>query len=728
MAPAAIPANCTGHHSLAKSKETGLNDESQEPQADESVGTREAAGNVPKSRDAFKPQAIDDSPLVSDAADKQPERGPDDKAALCKGSHEDTCKDLGTATAAVKGKGKGKLPPPAVPKQKGEGKKGKGVAKGDRNAVKVEEEKLLMRKPEVIPSVQVKRVFWNPIHLRAHGSCTVWDAIDDENYYIDLEELERLFAEVRSPRGKMEEKGGEGKRVIRVFDEQRRRQICVMIARLPGDALKMVKEMDAQRLGRDEVELLLQNSPSAEEMQMLRRAQEENVIDENNVWDMAEDFMLSLLEVPRVQLRLKVWGFVNSFQEKFEHVAFDVAGVFYGCRCLLTSMRVRHLLGVALHAGNFLNGGTRRGRADGFAMEALLQLGTVKATQAAEQTLIHFIALQMEKQYPGELASLLSPGQEADWIRHAARRRIEDAAQESTALLGQAVQMLKTIRLVLEEDGESESIRPSEEKEDVLQHYSECLSMCVAELEALQGKLGLLNGKYDELCEWLHIDADRRKPSDELFGIWHRFLEDVKAARRLLQEKEEQELRRKRRPPLQRKRRQVRRSVTMPNFAPVEEPEPGAKAVRQVRQLRLNLSRELGEDASASSSELYAARAEDAEASSCDASHMEASSTTSSGEESMARDIQHKEQGTTATFGTSEKFQDVAAESPPLPDHSQQLQDCLNDFMQTLEEGTSDDLGPSEKFQDGKLEEQHRQSQRNDRRGSAFQCLTRERL
>ena len=64
MAPATIPANCTGHHSLAKSKETGLNDESQEPQADESVGTREAAGNVPKSRDAFKPQAIDDEAAV----------------------------------------------------------------------------------------------------------------------------------------------------------------------------------------------------------------------------------------------------------------------------------------------------------------------------------------------------------------------------------------------------------------------------------------------------------------------------------------------------------------------------------------------------------------------------------------------------------------------------------------------------------------------------------------
>ena len=70
----------------------------------------------------------------------------------------------------------------------------------------------------------------------------------------------------------------------------------------------------------------------------------------------------------------------------------------------------------------------RRGRADGFAMEALLQLRTVKATQAlesirshverlmslearyelcfpelrqaADQTLLHFITLQMEKQCP----------------------------------------------------------------------------------------------------------------------------------------------------------------------------------------------------------------------------------------------------------------------------------------------------------------------------------------
>ena len=33
---------------------------------------------------------------------------------------------------------------------------------------------------------------------------------------------------------------------------------------------------------------MLRNSPSFEEVQLLRRAQEENVIDENNAWDAAE--------------------------------------------------------------------------------------------------------------------------------------------------------------------------------------------------------------------------------------------------------------------------------------------------------------------------------------------------------------------------------------------------------------------------------------------------------
>ena len=30
-------------------------------------------------------------------------------------------------------------------------------------------------------------------------------------------------------------------------------------------------------------------------------------------------------------------------QDKFEHVAADVTGIISGCRCLLSSIRVRHM-------------------------------------------------------------------------------------------------------------------------------------------------------------------------------------------------------------------------------------------------------------------------------------------------------------------------------------------------------------------------------------------------
>lgn len=37
-----------------------------------------------------------------------------------------------------------------------------------------------------------------------------------------------------------------------------------------------------------------------------------------------------------------------------------------------------HLLGIVLYVGNYLNGGTPRGRADGFALDTLVQMRTVK--------------------------------------------------------------------------------------------------------------------------------------------------------------------------------------------------------------------------------------------------------------------------------------------------------------------------------------------------------------
>merc|ERR1739848_299005 len=116
------------------------------------------------------------------------------------------------------------------------------------------------------------------------------------------------------------------------------------------------------------------NMPRQQEIKMLKAAEREHTLDENNVWDAAEYFIFALIGVPQFQLRLEAWEFENSFQERFDLMSETERDVSKGLDIICTSESVRHLLGICLYVGNYLNGGTARGRADGFALDTLLQM------------------------------------------------------------------------------------------------------------------------------------------------------------------------------------------------------------------------------------------------------------------------------------------------------------------------------------------------------------------
>lgn len=489
-----------------------------------------------------------------------------------------------------KGKGKkGKPGPPPTPKAKGaEKSQGKGKAEG-KDAPSPEEPP---RKPEVIPAVQVKRIFWNPIRLRSAMTDTVWDEIDREGADVDTESLQAMFADANGLRSMARSDSDPVQaettkvKVVRVLDEARRRQVSVMLGRLHhmsrAELLSSMQAMDSTRLSRDEVELLLQNCPSSDELQTMKRAQEETLIDELNIWDKPEEFVLGMMAIPRVSLRLKVWDFLNSFQERLEMVSVSVRAVSRASHCLRSSSKMRHLLGIALSAGNFLNGGTPRGRADGFAIEALTQLRTVKASRIEGQTLVHYITQQMEQRYPAELDAILGAGQDAETIDQAGRAKLGELEQESTALLSQGRQMLVSIRLVCKEVDAT----PDDGCEtDVLQQHREGICFCVAEVEALCQRVAEASQSYSCLCSWFHMDAESslRKASDEFFVIWQTFLQDVKKAKHALREKEQQEIRRQRS-----RSRQPSASVQRKRQS---DPSPAPPEAADVLGLRRALSR-----------------------------------------------------------------------------------------------------------------------------------------
>jgi len=287
---------------------------------------------------------------------------------------------------------------------------------------------------------------------------------------------------------------------------------------------------------------LLLNAPSHEEAHLLRKAQCEETVDELNAWDAAEEFALALLAVPRFQLRLQVWDFENSFQEVSDLLYGTVRDMQRGLTCLRASPRLRHLLGLTLFAGNHLNGGTSRGRADGFSIDGLAQARTVKMSRGERQgTLVDFLVQQMEKQYPGELAEAFEPQcGEGEMVLAAARRRLDDARLELTRTRCRCCQMLQALQaVVVQKSGQCD--------DPVLLQHREILSIANAELEQLQVQYARLDETYDATCGWFHLQSSARKTVDDFLLAWSAFLHDVDRSRRALQQQEQQQIIRQRR-------------------------------------------------------------------------------------------------------------------------------------------------------------------------------------
>lgn len=470
------------------------------------------------------------------------------------------------------GKGKGKglgptsasssptAPPPKAPVKGGPPGKGpsKGAGKGAAPGKTAPGSKAPEpRKPEVKPKTPVKKLYWSAFRIGPDAeSNTVWSAIDKEGIRIDSRRLEALFADESSRSlAAQAEQGRRAAQVqkIQVLSNQRRQQVCVMLARLPTprETCLAISQMDVARLSHQQVELLLLNVPTQEEIQQLRQAENEHAAEDCVQWDAAEEFIFLLISIPHFKLRLQLWDFENTFCEHFKDIAERQRDILQGCECILTSRSVRRLLGFVLVAGNYLNGGTPRGRADGFAIDTLVQVRMVKMSQADHHgTLVDYLVQQMEVQYPCELEEIFAPGKDADRIKRAARSKLEEVSEEIRIFKAKAEGILHMVR----------ASNKTREDAAFLQH-GEVMAMCSAELEELQARQRRLNGKYAELCDYFHMDdSSTRKACDEFFGVWDQFMNDVARARIAIQAQEkEAETRRRRSLSLEQWRGQGRR-------------------------------------------------------------------------------------------------------------------------------------------------------------------------
>jgi len=465
-----------------------------------STGPEEAAQCLPSPVPA-KPK----SPAEPPAAPKSPEKEP---GKTSEASPPPLKK--GDAAPAPPRKGAGPPSKGGPPPKKGGAPPGKGASEP--------------RKAEVKPKIPLKKLFWTPINVESGGELTIWEKIHENGAQFDTDELETRFAEAAGAFGAsplkraMSDVGLEKARKRQLFEEKRRRQIWFMLALMPerSQLPGTIAAMDDDVLEPEKVELLLSTLPSPEEEEMVRAALRDTQLAEGEVWDDPEDFVMLITAVPQYAMRMQVWSYLNMFEVTMSRLTGAVDDAFAAADFVQNSARIERLLALILYVGNYLNGGTPRGRADGFDMDTLSKLGKLRSV--GEGTLVDFIVGQMESRFPGLLHEMFSRSGEFESIHRARKHKMTELAEELASAARQAEGFLQEMdRCDLGVD------------EPLARRRGEVAERLEQLAEAGQ-RFTTWSERYASLCAWFRMGAAKVKPTDEFFGSWDAFLLDVRKA------------------------------------------------------------------------------------------------------------------------------------------------------------------------------------------------------
>ncbi|XP_023259086.1 protein diaphanous homolog 1-like, partial [Seriola lalandi dorsalis] len=151
----------------------------------------------------------------------------------------------------------------------------------------------------------------------------------------------------------------------------------------------------------------------------------------------AEQFGVVMSSVKRLMPRLQAILFKLQFEEQLNNIKPDVVSVTAACEELRQSETFSKLLQIILLVGNFMNSGSRNGKAFGFSVSYLCKLRDTKSADL-KQTLLHFLADVCQEQYP----EIMSFPDELIHVEKASRVSAE-TIQKNLELMGRQIKNLE---------------------------------------------------------------------------------------------------------------------------------------------------------------------------------------------------------------------------------------------------------------------------------------------
>ena len=283
-------------------------------------------------------------------------------------------------------------------KKKVKRKKGGRTDKVKKKVVK-KENNIVFNKKEIKPNKKMKCLHWNRIIETKDNdaSKSLWNELKEPTYF-DVNEFENLFAVKQKTKVKKKVKKTKKKAVVRaVLDTMRAQHLGILLSSLPPlNVLKAcIIKMNENELSIDLVRQICDKFPTLDEIKKIERSLngQKGMID---MYGKPEQYCMILNDIPNVKLRLESWIFMDEFNEKYDRASDSLKIYIDGCKELKESHTLKQIIGLILQCGNYMNGGTNKGRADGFDIKTFERLEYIQDANK-QYNLLKYIALLSAK-------------------------------------------------------------------------------------------------------------------------------------------------------------------------------------------------------------------------------------------------------------------------------------------------------------------------------------------
>lgn len=254
----------------------------------------------------------------------------------------------------------------------------------------------------------VLKLHWNTLQVNSVEN-TVWasqssiETLPAE----ELKDLEELFAAKQAKKTVASSLGKTAEKPKRksVVSSKRENNVGIGLAQFrksfPSieDIGTAIDAADAERLGGNKAQLLLNLLPDAEETRGVER-EVQRITEEKFLEDATpvEKFFVSILKVRDVQRKVQGIVFGQLFEDQKQELDEKISIILRGCEEIQSSERLKRVFKLILDIGNFMNDGDEAG----FTLDSLLKLGETRAADR-KTTVMDYLCKLAHRQDGDEL-------------------------------------------------------------------------------------------------------------------------------------------------------------------------------------------------------------------------------------------------------------------------------------------------------------------------------------